>query len=103
MQANTDHSFSGADDDIDGVHFVLVEGALLMLLALRLAGILYNRFLAIDFELLQLVAEHALNGLALVRLADLLHSIGDGVILNQTDKKLFKLVTNSIQNETICN
>lgn len=98
MKANTDHSFSGADDDIDGVHFMLVEGALLVFLALRLAGILYNRLLAIDLELLQLVAEHALDGLALVRLADLLHSIGDRVILYKIDKKISKLVTNYLKN-----
>lgn len=52
-----------------------------MLLALRLAGVLYDRLLAVNFELLQLVTEHALNGLALVRLADLLHCIGEGVVL----------------------
>lgn len=51
--------------------------ALFVLLALCLARVLYDRLLAIDLELLQLVTEHALDGLALVRFADLLHGIGD--------------------------
>lgn len=77
MEHNAYHAFAGADDDIDGINLVLLKCALLMLLALGLTRVLYDRFLTIDFELLQLVTEHALNGLALVRLADLLHGIGD--------------------------
>lgn len=74
---NAYHAFAGANDDIDGINLVLLERALLMFFALGLARVLYDRLLTIDFELLQLVTEHALNGLALVRLADLLHGIGD--------------------------
>lgn len=81
MAGSTNHSLPGADNHVDGIDLIRVEGALLVLLALRLAGILYDCLLAVDFELLQLVTQHALNGLALVRLADLLHCIGDGVVL----------------------
>lgn len=73
----TYHTLAAADNHIDGINLVRLEVALLVLLALRLAWVLYDRLLAIDLELLQLVAEHALDGLALVRLADLLHGIGD--------------------------
>ena len=50
-----------------------------MLLPLRLGGVLDDRLLAVDDVLLQLVAQHALDRLALVRLRDLLHGVGDGV------------------------
>lgn len=73
----THHTLAAADNHIDGIDLVRLEVALLVLLTLRLARVLYDRLLAIDLELLQLVAEHALDRLALVRLADLLHGIGD--------------------------
>lgn len=73
----TYHTLTAADNDIDGIDLVRLKVALLVLLALCLARVLYDRLLAIDLELLQLVTEHALDGLALVRFADLLHGIGD--------------------------
>ena len=50
-----------------------------MLLPLGLGGVLDDRLLAVNDVLLQLVAQHALDRLALVRLRDLLHSVSDGV------------------------
>lgn len=66
--------------------------ALLVLLALRLVRVLDDRLLAVDLALLQLVAEHALDRLAFVRVGNLVHCLGDGVVvrarLQQTERRL---------------
>ena len=60
-----------------------------MLLPLRLGGVLDDRLLAVDDVLLQLVAQHALDRLALVGLGDLLNGVRDGVGLEIEGSVLF--------------
>ena len=48
-----------------------LKGELFMLLLLGVIGILYDGLFAIDFELLKLMAEHPLDGLAVIGTTDL--------------------------------
>ncbi len=68
-------SFTRADQHVNRVHFMQLKGRLFVLLALNFVRVLDNRFLAVNLKLLELVAQHTLNRLALVALGDRLNGI----------------------------
>ena len=53
-------------------------------LLLKLGGVLNDTLVAVDDVLLQLVGQHALNWLALVRLGDFVDRFGDLVVLESS-------------------
>lgn len=73
-------ALAGTDQHIHGVHFVLFELALFVFLLLGDGRVLDDGLLAVDLELLQLVAEHALDRFAFELGGNLLHGIRHRVV-----------------------
>lgn len=90
------NTLPGANQYIDGIHLVQCKLAFFMLFALCLIRILDNRFFAIDFGLLELMAQHTFNRLALILAGNLLNGIGNCIILmGSRSKRRINAVLNS--------
>lgn len=59
-----------------------------MFLALRFVWILNDCLFAINFELFQLVTQHALNWFTLERIGHFVYGFGDGVVLQMDGKEM---------------